>query len=526
MSNNKPKAKTFEFLSLFIMVIGAVIGSGIYMKNNELLQLTHNPIIAIISWLIVGMVCIMIVYVFIEISSATTHIGNGTVPTWAKMFINRKTASWFSIVYTVLYYPICQSLFAGALVAYFFKSINQPLSANNQLIILLVCGIVFILIFNLLNMLKPQIGRQFQIVATVFKFIPLVIALFAGFFLIGPDSSIKNGGFEGNMWSTSDFAPENFIRGFGPVLFAFDGFIYMANLQKRAKFKDVVPKSLLFGLVFVTIFYVLMAISLFMGSPDGSIVQLLTKLFAISGSENANTIANIVSNIILMFICLFGINIFSMVAINGLESDVDAKLIYTNNKHVSFVKAGIVHSIFTIFFFTFIVLMGALVPRGNWMGISTNYENWSSSHQQLGVPEYLRFTTNHILAFINTISTAISTFGFLMIGIVLIASIFNRRSNKVEVVKMKGFIPIAIIASMLLIFFVICGIITFVLPNNNEKWIDSEGFLFTIICFCLFIFVFSLFLIQEHFFKKNGLDGGFEGFISSNQRKEMDYVKE
>ncbi|AVP49607.1 APC family permease [Williamsoniiplasma luminosum] len=522
----KNKAKFYEFLSLFIMTIGTVIGSGIYMKNNQLLQLTHNPIIAIISWMAVGMVCIMIVYVFIEISSATMHMGNGTVPTWTKMFINRKTASLFSIIYTVLYYPICQALFASAFVAYFFKTINQALSANNQLIILLTCGIIFILIFNLMNMFNQKIGGRFQIVATIFKFIPLVIALFAGFFLFDSNSSINTTGMDGGTWSTSNFAPENFIRGFGPILFAFDGFILIANAQKKAKFKEVVPKSLLFGLIFVAVFYVLMAVSLFMGSPDGSIVELLAKLFGSSGSADAKKIANIVSNVILMFICLFGVNIFSMVPINMLESDVDAKLVYTNNKHVSFVKAGIIHSIFTIIVYLFLVLMGALVVRGNWNGISTNFESWLTDNPGKQIQDYLGFTTDKILAFINTVSTAISTFGFSMVGVLLIASIFNRKTQKVEVVKVKHFVPIAIVSSILLLFFVACGIITFALPDKGQLWVESDGFFFTMIFIALLVFVLILFLIQEQLFKKNGVHGGFDGFVSHGNKKDINHVKQ
>ncbi|SYV96621.1 Uncharacterised protein, partial [Mycoplasma putrefaciens] len=46
----KNKGKMFEFLTLFAMVIGTVVGAGIYIKNKEVLTGTHNPIIAIILW--------------------------------------------------------------------------------------------------------------------------------------------------------------------------------------------------------------------------------------------------------------------------------------------------------------------------------------------------------------------------------------------------------------------------------------------------------------------------------------------
>jgi hypothetical protein len=44
----KNRTKLFELITLFTMVISTVVGTGIYVKNNELLLETANPIIAII----------------------------------------------------------------------------------------------------------------------------------------------------------------------------------------------------------------------------------------------------------------------------------------------------------------------------------------------------------------------------------------------------------------------------------------------------------------------------------------------
>ncbi|PPE06004.1 APC family permease [Williamsoniiplasma lucivorax] len=523
----KNKAKFYEFLSLFIMTVGTVIGSGIFMKNTQLLQSTENPIIAIILWTAVGLVAIMIVYVFIEISSATTHMGNGTVGTWTKMFINRRTASLFSVFYTTLYYPICQSLFAGAFVGFFFQTIGKPLDADTQLIILLATGIFLIVFFNTISMLKPSLSRHIQVFGTIFKFIPLLIALGAGFFLMNTGSSaFLNGGYGGHDWSTSNFVGANFIKGFGPILFAFDGFIYITNAQKRAKFKEVVPKSLLFGLVFVAIFYVLISISLFMGSPDGSIVELLSKLFSLSGSASAATAANIISNIFLMGICLIGVNIFAMIGNIGLESDVDAKIVYTHNKGMSTVHAGIVNTILSIIFFVALTLAGTMFIRGNWTGLGTTFESWTAADpKNVNLKDYLSMVNNNMLAFINTMSTAISTFCFLMVGMVMIASIFNRKTNKVAVEKIKGFIPLAIFGSILLIFFVICGVITFALPESGKAWIGSDGFYFTILFGGSFIFAILIFALQEFLFYKIPITNGFHGF-HSDHKKGVAHVKQ
>jgi hypothetical protein len=44
----KAKKKIFEFMTLFVMTIGTVVGAGIYLKNKEILEQSRNPIIAIL----------------------------------------------------------------------------------------------------------------------------------------------------------------------------------------------------------------------------------------------------------------------------------------------------------------------------------------------------------------------------------------------------------------------------------------------------------------------------------------------
>ena len=79
MKKHRISEQTFEFLTLFTMVVGTVIGAGIYIKNTEIVKATQNPIISIMLWAIVGVVCFLSVLVFMEISSSTKHFGNGTM---------------------------------------------------------------------------------------------------------------------------------------------------------------------------------------------------------------------------------------------------------------------------------------------------------------------------------------------------------------------------------------------------------------------------------------------------------------
>lgn len=538
--------KVYEFLALFTMCIGTVIGSGIFVKNNTLLIETGNPIIAIILWVVVGISCVLTVYVFIEIASTTRDKGNGTIGNWTKILINRKTASFFSILYLIVYVPGAQSVFSAGFVTYLFIAIGQPLSADIQLTIMMLVGISVLIICAIVNGFKPMWSDKFHHGATFFKFIPLIACLIAGFIMTSSASAIGNeGSFPGTtqseMWSTSNFGVDLFIRGFGPILFAFDGYIFIANRQKHIKHKEVVAKALVAGMIFIAIFYVLMAVSLFLGSPDGSIVKLLEKIFS-GGAEypalGAKNAARIFSNICLMIICFQGVNIFSMIGTRGLESDAQAKLIYTKSRQMNFVKAALVQLFVSLIIFVALILLANYTVESQILKTSVNsttYEIWRPEYinnylspkgidiskwvEGDFVKAYIEDVNGSMAFYAGMMSSTAAAFGFLMVSVTLIAGLVNRYLKRVETVKVKGFLVIGIPASFLMGLFFLLAIAGFLIPTNvlngSASWINSSGMWFFIYLVAGLGSSFGYWLYQEYRFKKDPFKTGFEGEIES-----------
>ncbi|AVP49609.1 APC family permease [Williamsoniiplasma luminosum] len=506
MLRNKPKTKTFEFLTLFTMVIGTVMGAGIYMKNNELLQQTQNPIIAISLWVLVGFVCVISVRVFIEISSSTKHFGNGTIGNWAKLFINRKVASFFAIFYLVMYVPSTQAFFVGTFIMYFFQALGIVISPATQLSIYLAAGIAILTGFSLLQIYKPKYNKVLQVFGTIFKFIPLVIALVAGFILIdktGGSSAMWNGGTGGSQWSTTSISKTAFIGGFGAILFSFDGYIYIANAQKDATHKDVVPKALFFGMIFVSIFYALMAVSLFLGSPDGSIQQLFEKMLS-GGSPSKATAdaARIISNVILIVICGLNINVFTYIGSVGVQADTEMGLLYAgkNQAKATPKKASWAQTLMVIIIYAIMILMGFFIPiaTSGWEGINT-----------VITPDMVK--SNDIwyrpLTLMGEFASAISALSFILISAIVFAAVRNRKTNKVKVDKVKYFIPLAIFSSVAMCIFTFFGIFTFVFPNafllEGKPWIETGGLVFTTMLVFSIVMGIGSYFIQEKLLFKN-----------------------
>lgn len=502
--NNESKTKLFEFLTLFTMVIGTVIGTGIYMKNNELLKQTQNPIVALVLWGVVGLVCVISMAVFVEISSSTKHIGNGTIGNWAKLFINRKVASWISMFYLLVYIPSSQAFFVGSFIMYLFDAIGMTMKPSEQLAIYLICGILILAAFTFLHVLAPKYGIALQVFGTIFKFIPLAIALIAGFVLIdrhGGMSAMFNGGYDGATWSTSTYGGTAFIGGFGAILFSFDGYIYIANAQRDATHKEVVPKALFFGMIFVAIFYVLMALSLFLGSPDGSIQKLLEKVFAGGNqtpeeAKNVAVVSRVISNVILMVISILNVNVFTYIGTVGVQSDADVGLLYAYKGKSKFTQKGAAwyQTITVGVVYVSLLLLGFFVPFGEWDGITTNMQ---------GVSNYLPLTL------MGNFVSAISATTFFLVALVVFFAIKNRKTNKVEVIKVKFFIPLAWFSAIAMTIFTACGLFMFIVPNEvlsgKLVWWNSEGMVFTAFWALSLVSVFTFYFVQEKTFIKHGI---------------------
>ncbi|KAF5295863.1 hypothetical protein FQA39_LY13036 [Lamprigera yunnana] len=75
------------------------------------------------------------------------------------------------------------------------------------------------------------------------------------------------------------------------------------------------------------------------GSPDGSVTALLNMLFT-GGSTEPTVAATVITNIIMLVICFLGVNIFSYIGVVGLNSDADSKIVYSKGRSLDMINAG------------------------------------------------------------------------------------------------------------------------------------------------------------------------------------------
>jgi len=429
MTKEQKKKRRLEFWTIITAVIGTIIGVGVYVKNDNkpghVLGDVGNPIIAVLLWVFVGITVFTLMVVFLEIASATNDTGNGTVSNWTRIFINRKTASAVGLYYVFIYLPVNYGFFATIIVTYILQAAGSPVLSKGELLALYLCfGTLFVVFFSFLNCFLRDFSKMFQIVGTIIKMIPLFLVLIAFavpdktwgvFFQNSAQNERLVEEIGGNTWSIKleDIHGAKIFSGFAPILFAFNGFISAANLQSETENKDMVSKTILGGVVFCCIFYVLIAIALFLGSKDGSVVSFFEYMFngfkplAEGQKSGAATLAG---NLILAIVCLISINSYTLIGPNFFYGDVKEGIIFYNNKPLTFIKATVFQTLLGLLFLVALTILGV--------------------YQQ----------PDNVTYYFDQAGNAGAVIGFGIYIMLLVAAMVNRKTNKVKVVKLKNWI--------------------------------------------------------------------------------------
>ncbi|PPE04784.1 amino acid permease [Entomoplasma ellychniae] len=496
-------SKCYEFWSLFLLIIGICVGSGIYLKNKELIEQTKNPLISVILWLVIGFICVISFVTFIEIARSTIDGGNGTTSNWSRIFISRKVASLYSIFYIFIYMPSYQAIFVAATITYFLEMVGAKLLPYQLLLIFLIIGASLYIMGVILNLKASKFSKSLQLWSLLIRYIPLIVAFFAGFILAI---------FSKNNWnlnSTGDATTWNMFAGFGAILFSFDGYTFAANKQKNIKNKEVVGKAIIMGLIFISIFYFLMAISLFMGG-DGSIQSVLIRVISLGEPKKdsaATKVATVITLGIMTTIYLLNVNMFTHFGITSMVSDHNMKLVYMPNVKNKIKFAAIFQSTVSYLFFAALVICAVLVSNGDYQGITSKTANNSLA-----------------MTYIGQMASVAVVLQFWLLTSLIVAAMVNRFTKKIDLEKQKGFWPCSIISLIAFTIVDIFGLLVFLVPDLiksrelKTNWVESGGLIFTMIFITSILFVVIMWLVQEEIFKIKPFKNSFEDLVDKNMK--------
>ena len=272
--------KQYGLLMAICMVVGTVVGSGVFFKAQAILQKTNGDMpMGILAWVIGGTVMIFCVLAFCVMAQRYEKV-NGLVD-YAEATIGSKYAymmGWFT---TTIYTPAMTSVLAWLTARYFLTflvSVNPDIQLNGDPVTgsetFLLAGFVLIFVFAV-NTLSSKLAGKLQISATFIKLIPLLLMAVVGTIygcthnFAGEPTTILATNF---ATGTGDFTPL-----FGAVVataFAYEGWILATSINSEIKdSKKNLPIALVLGGIIIIAIYLFYYIGVAGGAPVQTLID-------------------------------------------------------------------------------------------------------------------------------------------------------------------------------------------------------------------------------------------------------------
>ncbi len=258
--------KRYGLPTAICMVVGTVIGSGVFFKAQTVLEKTGGDmLLGILSWVITGLLMVICSAMFavmatryqkvsgvVDYAEATCGSGYGYMIAW--FLVN-------------IYYPAMTGVLAWVSARYFGEILGWG-AADAQVMTL---AALFLVGNYAINAFSPKLAGKFQVSATVIKLIP--IALMA---VVGVIYGSAKGTLPANFATVVDPAKGGMSGLFGGIVatvFAYDGWIVATSINAELKNpKRNLPIALVLGSLVVVAAYVLYFIGVAGGASTAQLI--------------------------------------------------------------------------------------------------------------------------------------------------------------------------------------------------------------------------------------------------------------
>lgn len=308
--------KKYGLITAICMVVGIVIGSGIFFKAQDILNITQgNMPLGIIAWLIGGVIMLICSINFSTFATRFEKV-NGVVD-YAEEIVGSKFAYYVGWFLTTIYYPTLTSVLAWVSARYTLVLFDSSADITSGLCLSLAC--LYLCASYALNALAPKLSGKFQVSTTFVKLVPLLLMAIVGLVVglingntVSAFSSFANNGAE-NVSKLSMLFSATVA-----TAFAYEGWIIATSINAELKnAKRNLPIALIAGGVIVVLVYIIYYIGL---AGAATVETLMTK-----GAQSAfvNIFGNVAGTILNTFIvisCLGTLNGLMLGTTRGMYS--------------------------------------------------------------------------------------------------------------------------------------------------------------------------------------------------------------
>ena len=259
--------KKYGLATAIAMVVGIVIGSGVFFKAETVLKATGGNIpLGIIAWIVVGLIMIVCSCTFAMMATKYEKV-NGVVD-YAEMTVGKKYGYYVGWFMATIYNPTITSVLAWVSARYTCVLLGWDITGGACMAI----SCFYLVASYAVNALSPILAGKFQVTTTVIKLIPLLLMAVAGTVL-----GLTNGMTARNFARTaaaSGSAGGGLFASVVAVAFAYEGWILATSINAELKdSKRNLPKALVWGSLIVVAVYVFYYIGLTGAVPTEALMK-------------------------------------------------------------------------------------------------------------------------------------------------------------------------------------------------------------------------------------------------------------
>lgn len=257
----------YGLITAIAMVVGIVIGSGVFFKAEKVLSATGGDLpLGILAWALGGAIMVICAYTFSIMATQYSNI-NGIVD-YAEATLGKGYAYFMGWFATFIYYPAMTSVLAWVSARYVGVLLGLDIAGGP--VMTLAC--LFLVGSYTVNALSPVLAGRFQVTTTIIKLIPLLLMA-----VVGTIAGLGSGMTVQNFVTVVEPAAQGkgmaLFTALVATAFAYEGWIIATSINAELKnSKKNLPIALVLGTLIVASVYILYYIGLAGGASNADMM--------------------------------------------------------------------------------------------------------------------------------------------------------------------------------------------------------------------------------------------------------------
>ncbi|TYC49010.1 amino acid permease [Weissella muntiaci] len=259
--NGKELNRTMGVATGVSIVIGTVIGSGIFFKQAEVLTKAGGTTQGLMAWIIGGLITLAAGLTIAEVGARIPETGGIYV------YIGQLYGKFWGFLTGWTQVAIYAPGIVAALASYFALLFASFFGISTAYVPWI--ALVTIALIAGMNSLENRIPSAFQVATTSIKLIPIAGLIIFGIFF-GKEHALNHA-----ITVASSSNSGNLGMAILATLFAYDGWATLTNLGGELKNpRKTIPRSIIIGILVVMLAYVGVSYGVYRSLPANEIVRL------------------------------------------------------------------------------------------------------------------------------------------------------------------------------------------------------------------------------------------------------------